>query len=169
MDVGKLKTQRSSFPPPLIFAPSPPRNCRNAATSMPSMGFSVADLLRMRLECAAPPLWMPRAGVLRGCCVLSATPKVMPDFDFGGPLRRGGKFAGGKRISNCVTPGKCKLFLLVCTSEGVGNAFQCHVRCLALSFNGFHYFLKINFQVSGADINAQASFEMTYYVTEVTL
>lgn len=46
------------------------------------MGFNVADLLRMSLGCAAPPLRIPRTGVLRGCCVISATPKVMPDIDF---------------------------------------------------------------------------------------
>jgi hypothetical protein len=65
------------------------------------MDFSVADLLRMSLECASPPQGMPWTGVLRGCCVLFATPKAIPDFDFGGTLRRGGKFVGLTRIDLC--------------------------------------------------------------------
>lgn len=93
MDVGKAENtalQSSTNHPD--FSCHFSRNYRNAATSMSSMGFNVADLLRMSLGCAAPPLRMPRTGVLRGCCVLSATPKVMPGFDFGETLHRGGTF-----------------------------------------------------------------------------
>lgn len=78
--------QRSVHPSPKIC---------NAATSMPSLGCSVAATLRIMPGCATPPRVMPQCDTLRVCGVLSATPSAMSAMVFGQTLRCGGKIPRG--------------------------------------------------------------------------